>query len=53
MPLELLWKLTILASKISPSHLTRQRRAILGGPPAVIAGGRDLQEAGHAGDLEV
>ena len=42
-----------LGVEIGPAHLARQRRAVLGRPPAVVAGGRDLQEAGHAGDLEV
>ena len=42
-----------LGVEIGPSDLAWQRRAVLSRPPAVVAGGRDLQEPGHAGDLEV
>src|ERR1039458_3081893 len=42
-----------LGVQISSANLARQIWAVLGCSPAVVAGGRDLQQAGHAGDLEV
>ena len=53
MPPDAWWKPRILASSSASTDLAGQRRAVLGRPPAVVAGGRDLEQAGHAGDLEV
>src|ERR1019366_6388080 len=42
-----------LGVEIGPADLARQGRSVLGRSPAVIAGRGNLQQAGHAGDLEV
>src|ERR1019366_10771288 len=42
-----------LGVELGPADLAGQAVAVLGRPPPVVAGGRDLQQAAHPTDLEV
>ena len=53
MPCEFLCKLMILASRSARRTSLGSAGRSWAAPPAVVASCRDVQEAGHAGDLEV